>query len=507
MKKNKKIPPYHHLFRILHWALGISMPVMIYTGVALHSIARPGWSLIGHYPSWFTGGRMMLWHLIAALVFVPSALISTVLFLKRYQPTNAWTWRWVANFMLVTGTVLSLISALGLLYGLPGNVYLATRFIHSFCGLVILPLAFIVHVVLAFTIHLDLLPFVFFPFRYPKWASLIWIPVVAVVTTAAINQIPAKKMKAHALVAGKIEPVRADIKDVPALNWDATKPLKIEMANGANFGNGTTALRLRAMHDGTYLYVRAIWDDPTNDTAYWPVKKTDDGWKYMQNSLADETEYYEDKLSIIFPIKESAAFNQLGCALSCHQDKDTERFPYGFKASAEPIDVWHWKATRTGSVGHADDKFWHLADMKLKDVGRYGDGGEGGGYTKNINKEHTAPLYLPKDDSYVINNGGALLKAGAVEYTEELGAKIPAGTIIPGVVVAPNDGDRGDVKCEHAYADGKHTLWLRRKLDTGNKDDVVFVPGGSTAFAASAFDHAAKRHAYHMTVYRLLLEE
>ena len=145
--------------------------------------------------------------------------------------------------------------------------------------------------------------------------------------------------------------------------------------------------------------------------------------------------------------------------------------------------------------------------MERKDVGRYGDSGISGPYTKNINKDHTAPLFLPKDDSYVINKGGALLREGAVEYTEKLAAKIPVGTLIPGVVVSPFTGDRGDVHCISSFEDGHHTLWMRRKLDTNSKDDVVFSPGESVAFAAAAFDHAAKRHAYHMTTYRLLLKK
>ncbi len=503
----KKKSPYHHLFRVLHWVLALTMPLLIYTGIGLHSVARPDWSLINAYVSWFPGGQIMFWHLLGALCFVPAVLISSVIFLKRYQANSVWTWRWVANFLLVIGAVVSFITAFGLLYNTPNGLYQVSRFIHSVSGLAILPLAFLVHVVLALTIHIKVLPFVFFPFRHAKWSTLVWIPIIGVVTTLLLLQLPAKKTSGHFLNAEKVAAVGEGMPAVQALDWSEAKPLKTHLVNGVGFDKGVSKLELRAKYDETYLYVRAIWTDSTENTDYWPVKRTAEGWEYMQSSVADEQSMYEDKFAMIFPIEEDPLFNKFGCATSCHQSSDTERFPYGYKASKEPFDVWHWKSSRSGAVGFMDDKYWHTADMERKDVGRYGDGGQPGPYTKNITKDHTRPLYLPKDDSYVINKGGALLREGAVEYTEELAADIPVGTLIPGVVVSPFTGDRGDVHCISEFNEKGHTLWIRRKLNTGNKDDVVFVPGESVAFAASAFDHAAKRHAYHMTPYRLRLKK
>jgi hypothetical protein len=507
--KEKKQSPYHHLFRILHWVLGLGMPLLIATGVALHSVARPDWSLINHYVSWFPGGQPMFWHLIGALAFVPAAIISGVIFLMRYQSSSVggWSWRWVANFLLMIGAGISFITAFGLLCNVPNNLYHASRFLHSLSGVVILPLAFMVHMILALTTHIKVLPFVFFPFRHARWSAFVWIPVIGIVTTLLLLQLPAKKSKSHRLEAEKIEAVADGMQAVQALDWSNAKPLNTHLVNGIGFNKGVSELELRAKYDDTYLYVRAVWTDPTENTLYWPVKRTADGWEYMQDSAADEQSHYEDKFSMIFPIEEDPMFNQFGCAISCHQSEDEERFPYGYKASKEKIDVWHWKASRSGSVGFIDDKYWHTADMDRKDVGRYGDSGIPGPYTKNISKDKTHPLYLPKDDSYIINKGGALLREGAVEYTEELAAKIPEGTLIPGVVVSPFEGDRGDVRCISSFEDNRHTLWIRRRLDTGSKDDVVFSPGKSIAFAASAFDHAAKRHAYHMTTYRLLLKK
>jgi hypothetical protein len=504
----EKKSPYHHLFRLLHWVLSISMLTLIGTGIGLHAIARPGWSLFGAFKPWMPAGNLMFIHYVAALFFAPAALISIVLFLKRFKPKKSHfkQLRWITNYLLVIGSIVSIISSLGLLLNVSIGTYQFLRFLHLASGLFITPLALTVHIVMALSKHIKILPMVFFPFRQPKWASLLWYPAIALFTSIVLLQVIPKKTGQRLLTAEKTENAPAEVENLKDLSWNDTKTLEIQLINGVGFDRGSSRMKLNAMYDDTYLYIRANWTDPELNTLYWPVKRTADGWKYMQSSWNDEQIHYEDKFSMIFPVEESQLFNQFGCSISCHQSKDAERFPYGYKATPMHVDVWHWKGSRSGSVGYVDDKYWHEADMDRKDVGRYGDGGIGGPYTKNINKEHTAPLYLPKDDSFVINNGGALLREGAVEYTEELAANIPEGTIIPGVVVSPFPGDRGHVECSHDYSDGAHTLWIRRKLDTNSDDDVKFVPGQSVAFSTAAFDHAAKRHAYHMAVYRLYLK-
>ena len=112
-------------------------------------------------------------------------------------------------------------------------------------------------------------------------------------------------------------------------------------------------------------------------------------------------------------------------------------------------------------------------------------------------------------------NHGIIPKTHAVAYQSEEGATILSGiakgAIVPGIVASAAVGDRGDVRCKSEYLDGRWTLYIRRKLDTGHQlhkgiqTDVKFVPGGTHAFACAAFDHASKRHAYGFSTYRLVL--
>ena len=50
------------------------------------------------------------------------------------------------------------------------------------------------------------------------------------------------------------------------------------------------------------------------------------------------------------------------------------------------------------------------------------------------------------------------------------------------------EGSRGDVAAAAVHRDGWWTVVLRRRLDTGNADDSVLVPGGTAHIAVAVFD-------------------
>ena len=103
--------------------------------------------------------------------------------------------------------------------------------------------------------------------------------------------------------------------------------------------------------------------------------------------------------------------------------------------------------------------------------------------------------------------GGGLFRDKAVPRTPELEARIPEGAMVPGQVISPFLGDRGDVETRSRHADGKWTLWIRRRLDTGSAYDVAFRPGGVYSFGCAAFDNTSKRHAYNTETYRFRLDK
>ena len=494
-----KKTPYSHLFRITHWLLSLVALVSVYSGVAIHCLARPDWSFVSAYPAILLDGRVVFWHLLAGTVFAPSVVIAAVIFFSKRKNVKFLSMRWMANFFLLVGGLGCCVSMLGLIYAdIPMGLYHLSRFVHAVCGMGIIPLALLLHIALALSRHFPLLVPVYAPLRQANWPKLALIPVAIIVAFLVIAQTPSRMTSSRVLTAEKVAATNAEL---AALPWDDAQALDSTIVNGSGHTKGISRLSLKAMHDGENLYVKASWSDKARDRNYWPWLKTEDGWRHLVTSSIDEQVYYEDKFSMIFPIEKDPLFAAYGCAIYCH----TKEGAYGVKVAAKKVDVWHWKGSRTGVMDYADDKHWLGHDMSLKDVGRIADPKMGGGDAKNNSEDKTTPAYLPATMS-AIRDGG-LVKAEAVPYSEEEAAKIPAGVLIPGTVVERVTGDRGDVACLAQHSDEGWTLYLKRKLDTGSKHDVIFEPGGTYDFACAAFDHAAKRHAYNQQVYRLAIGE
>ena len=84
-------------------------------------------------------------------------------------------------------------------------------------------------------------------------------------------------------------------------------------------------------------------------------------------------------------------------------------------------------------------------------------------------------------------------------------ARIPTGTVIPGVIVAGEfSGDRADVRCAARWASGHWALEVARRLDTGSKYDVPIRTG--VFMRVAAFDHSQIRHTRHVRPIRLEVE-
>jgi hypothetical protein len=497
----KKIP-FTHLFRMSHFLLTVSTLVLIVTGVVVHAVARPDWSLIGGNPKWLPDCRAVYHHLLWSLVFAPAIVIGAVELFRARGIGRALKPRWLPNYLLIIGGLLTLVSAFPLLYeNRPDWLYHLARGVHAVAGLVIIPLALLFHIFTTVTKRRALLVPVYRLFAQPKWLALLWLPVLGAVGYAALLQVPAKRSAGCELLASRTTEQPATVRDLP---WADAPPLCVPLSNGHGFRGGRTELTLKAMYNDKELFMLAEWLDPTEDTQYWPWRKTAAGWKHLYTDFKDETVYYEDKLGFVFPLTADPMFEKFGCAVHCHQ---SSRMPYGLKGTDmnHPLDVWHWKASRTDPAGYMDDKFWQGRDLMAKEGGRLADTTDEGGYAKNKNEDGSRPKWLPADDGAV--RRGAILKEGAVPYTAEAAARYPEGAQIPGIVIARAIGDRGSVRCESHYEDGRWQLFIRRDLDTGSDRDVVFHPGGRQRFACAAFDHCAKRHAYNHCVYTLVLAE
>lgn len=487
---------YTHLFRLLHWVVTLSFLALFLSGLSLHAIARPERSLFsGVIPSFLWEGRVQLWHFIGALVFCP-ALLGTI-FISRRR-----TWTRPVHAILFSGGLVLIFTGLLMFHAmLTGQAASFVVWVHGAVAMMLMPVAFLWHVLESLVRRIRLLIPVFHPFAFPQWKQVFaFLAVTPVIMWGMLACWPSR-VPSRSLVATAIDRSIDDQTSVKELPWDSAQPVTVQLSNGVGFRAGQTPVTLRALHTDDELFVLAQWKDPTEDRRYSPWKKTRDGWEHLKTNAKDECVYYEDKFALAFPIESDWRFEQVGCALYCHAGGGNS---YGGKQSDRMVDVWHWKATRTDPSGQADDKYWFKPESEDKISGRFGDPKDGGGYKTNQADDAERPACLPADPAK--QNGGAILGEDAIDYTEAMASAIEPGTIVPGMISSPFEGDRGDVKCESVHRNGEWALYYRRKLVTGSEYDVQFRSGESHAFACAAFDHASKRHAYSFNVFHLLLE-
>jgi len=263
---------------------------------------------------------------------------------------------------------------------------------------------------------------------------------------------------------------------------------------------------LKALYDNDNVYFLMQYADPTQSLRRFPWQKQADGsWKQLGDTTSgDEKELYEDKWAMIWNIGDSIGnFNTQGCFATCHLG---EGKPFGnmyTNAPGEKGDIWHLKTVRTGSVGRVDDQF--LDDTKYNaqsapEAGRKSDANTGGGYKDNATEDKKLPASAAPDNKpappYWIED------AKKVAFDD---SKYKANDEVAGILVAPYQGDRGEINAAMAYKDGKWTFEFSRKLATGSDRDIQFSDlNKEYYFGVAVFDAAQVRHAFQSGVTKMV---
>lgn len=233
-------------------------------------------------------------------------------------------------------------------------------------------------------------------------------------------------------------------------------------------------IKLQAAYDDNYLYVRAEWHDATESV----LKK---GWTWDGEGF--EQSGNEDRIMFLFPITNNAEFSSKGCAVACHNSADEQdTWWMGSDSDDVSYDLWHWKAARSNPVGYSDDQ-WLGPQIDTEDVESAHHGDERGGsqYADNRNEDKTAPIYMHGSDLSAV----FIFLGDEVDLDTSL---LSAGDVVPGYVINRPDGSRGDIDAVGYWENGTWVVVLRRLLDTGNVDDVVFIPPKAVPFGVSIVD-------------------
>lgn len=317
--------------------------------------------------------------------------------------------------------------------------------------------------------------------------------------------------------------------------WGDARPAVMPTQQGENTeGFMQSTVEVRAAYDDETIYFAFRWNDATRSLMRLPLKKEADGWHVLGSRVetADVIDYYEDKLAILFATEPA-----FGGAATTHMGKRPLPGKPGaangrglhYTVDGTILDMWQWKASRGGMLGHVDDMFVgpaiepseaQAAGKERYSAGYLPDPGQssyvynykarpGAGYDVAVDlmrlpADYRATLAamgdIPSSPEASNDDGSVwwLTNATSVPYSPELDATIPVGTIIPGVLnIKEYEGDRADIKGGAHYENGFWTLEASRKRDTGSVHDMSFAPGRTAYVYVSVFDHVQTRHTRH----------
>ena len=346
---------------------------------------------------------------------------------------------------------------------------------------------------------------------------------------------------------------RISATDVPTLDgdtsdraWRGVRPFSLLTGEGGNFdGKGETRITVRAVHDGTFAYFLFTWEDSTRSLKHLPLVKEADGWHLLHSGfrIGDEHQYNEDKFSVLLTTSDAtlAGDRTFHAGPPPVASAPATMSGRGLHFTADGyVDVWQWKATSGGASGWMDDA--HIGPpldptpMQAANVVPYRGGFAPDPGTTNYKDNFSieadtsggaqrsrliAPLRLPKlvaattaamgavdlDANHGESDGARwfMTEQESVPYSADADARIPTGTVIPGVIVNGEfSGDRADIRCAARWASGYWALEVKRRLDSSSKFDVPIRTGVSMRLAA--FDHSQIRHTRHVRPIRLEVE-
>lgn len=332
--------------------------------------------------------------------------------------------------------------------------------------------------------------------------------------------------------------------------------LVIRTNQGTNFdGNGATSVEIRAVHDGEFITFGLVWDDPTRSLKHTPLVKKQDGWHVLftepqeqrEASLAAKEKFAkptmtnfedtlaEDKFSIMLANVEKpfgpGAFHPGARPLAEKPPSSSGRGLH-YTEDGSNVNVWLWRADGSNSNRCESNRIGPPTQPTLSES--RGRSPYKGGYVSDLSEasviENFAPT-MPRNGAVTVtplrlptyaqplrvlaslvelnpdygdgeNSRWWITEQESAPYSAQLDAQIPIGTVIPGVIApAPRAASRRDVYCQAHWAAGRWTLLVRRRMNTGARDDTQI--GANTHIWVAAFDHTFANHTRHIRPIKL----
>ncbi|MEQ3634759.1 ethylbenzene dehydrogenase-related protein [Alcanivorax sp.] len=539
---------------ILHTLVIVCLAGAFLTGMRIASASEPQ-SWAAAISASLPQGNVYRWHsyLGAGILFITVAYVIFIAVsghyrrLQRRPKQSRWSRENLVRQIIALGlvlVVLSVATGLWLYLGDPGQYRSVVLTIHhvSAWSFVVYTVVHLLSVLLAGGMRRLLA--IFLPrFTQPGLTTTTCLAALAVASWLYAS---GNRAGMELLIHYTQTPVALD-GEARETAWAGIAPVTVHTFKGRNQGDDGIPVEIRALHDSLYAYFLFSWADPTRSLTHLPLEKTEDGWKVIQTEArtANENVFYEDKFAVMLSRSSEmagAGTVHLGKGpLSRHPDSAGGRGLH-YSTDGTYVDVWHWKAVRTGlSLGQADDNHFGPALPSQSEYKRYTAGyqkdpdcehlvrweandyqlkPECGGYIMNwtlYDDGIIQPRRLPRDIRQLqslsqMDRNASTSDEGqwwmdwndTVRYNAEIDT-LPVGTVIPSVLsLGPFTQGRGGVDAGARWADGRWTLEIRRRLQVNNKYDLPIEDGMHLWVAP--FNHSQTGHAYHLHPLRLSLE-
>jgi hypothetical protein len=368
------------------------------------------------------------------------------------------------------------------------------------------------------------------------------VAITGVSIILAGDRMAVDQLQVHRISSAEAPVLDGDTSD---RTWRGIQPFSVTTNQGGNFdGKGETKIDIRAVHDGTWAYFLFTWEDPTRSLKHLPLIKEIDGWHLLHDGYetGDEHSYNEDKFSVLFTTLDVTLAGDRTFHAGPHPIPEAPPTMTGRGLHYTPgenvyADVWLWKATNGGSTGWMDDTHFgpplNPTPMQVSGnvpyKGGFAPDPGAANYSDNFvmrddalgGNRTIAPRRLPKslaataaamgeidlDPNHGESDGARwfMTEAESIPYSLEQDARVPVGTVIPGVIIAGDfAGDRADVRSAARWASGHWALEVARRLDTHSQYDVPLQTG--IFMRVAAFDHSQIRHTRHVRPIRLEVE-
>ena len=264
---------------------------------------------------------------------------------------------------------------------------------------------------------------------------------------------------------------------LPAIDQDTVHTSTASCHHGSSLPE-PIGVDLRAFYTAENLYLRLSWRDVTrNDNMR--------GWTYTGDAWQSSGEM-EDGIGILWDIQNK--YPEFTCSYACHLDdfgvsgqsfRGHNRMKL-FKEGPQ-LDLWNWKAGRTGRLAFADDRFVDAKGMQGDQPGELFHANSLFQVRPQIEDE----IFGPGDRPLYDFDGNAIDGQLATVFSRA-----------PGYLTDPPAGDRAHIRASAVWQDGRWVLILQRALITQSARDVQFEPSLSRgySFGLALMDNSLYEH-------------